>query len=127
MIYKFLVDFIIILHFLWILFIIFGFVFAFFGSKIVLLHLAGLFFALVMNLLGWYCPLTYLENYLYALHDINSAYSGSFVRNYLEPLIYPNLPERYIRTGEIVFVCLYIIFYVYLAKKHHVLDRLKTR
>ena len=59
---TFLVDTTLIVHFLWILFLLFGFVFALKGSKIAYVHLGGLLFALVLNALGWYCPLTHLEN-----------------------------------------------------------------
>jgi len=125
MVYRVLADFIVVVHFIWILFIIFGVVFAFFRFKIALLHLAGLVFSLLLNLMGWYCPLTYLENYLYSLHGYKSTDTGSFLLKVLEPLVYPNLPEYYIRIGEILFVCLYIIVYAYLAKKYRILDRIK--
>ena len=127
MTHRFLVDFTIVLHFFWILFLIFGFIFALIKSKIALLHVAGLLFALFLNVMGWYCPLTYLENYLHALHDSNSTYAGSFIMNYLEHLIYPDLPEKYIRIGEILLVSLYIIGYAYLAKRYHILDRIKRQ
>jgi hypothetical protein len=37
------------------------------------------------------------------------------------------LPELYIRVGEIFFVILYVGFYAYLAKKHHILARIRKR
>jgi len=58
-----LVDITIIVHFLWILFLVFGFVFALKGSRITYVHLGGLVFALGLNALGWYCPLTHVENH----------------------------------------------------------------
>ena len=125
MIYSLLVHFTIVLHFLWILFIIFGFIFALKRSKIAYLHLSGVFLALFLNLMGWYCPLTYLENYLYTLHDIKSAYTKSFIIHYLEYLIYPDLPEPYIRIFTLFFVTLYVIFYTYLAKRYKLLGRIK--
>lgn len=127
MTYRFLADFTIILHFYWILFLIFGFIFALIKSKIAFLHVAALLFALVLNFMGWYCPLTYLENYLYALHDAKSTYTGSFIINYLDHLIYPDLPERYIRIGGILFVCLYAVGYACLAKKYRNLERIKRQ
>ena len=118
MIYGLLTDLIVILHFLWILFLVFGFIFVLSGSKIFWLHLGGLIFSLLMNLFGWYCPLTYAENYLYRLHASRLAYGSSFIIHYLEPIIYPDLPERTIRLGEIAFVCLNLVAYTVLAKKY---------
>ena len=127
MIYGLLADLTVLFHFLWIVFLIFGLGFALIKPKIAFVHMAGLLFALIMNLMGWYCPLTYLENYLISLHDLGSTYSGSFVATYLGHIIYPDLPERTIRAGEIIFVCLYVIGYAYLGKKYHVLDRIRKR
>jgi len=127
MIYSLLVHFTIILHFLWILFIIFGFIFVLKKSKIAFVHVSGLFLALFLNLMGWYCPLTYLENYLYTLHDIRSAYTKPFILNYLEYLIYPDLPEPYIRIFALIFVALYMIFYIYQAKRYKLLEHIKRR
>lgn len=120
MIYKLLAHFTILLHFVWILFLVFGVFIALKRPKIALVHLAGLLFSFVLNIFGWYCPLTYLENYLRYLHDAKSAYSGPFITNYLERIIYPSLPALYIRAGEILFVIFYMVFYAYLAKKYDI-------
>ena len=101
----------IFLHFLWIIFLIFGFLFALKRPVVAWIHAGGLLFSLFLNLSGLYCPLTYLENYFHVLHDIDTSYTGPFIINFLEGIIYPDLPERYIRTGEILFVCLYLIGY----------------
>jgi hypothetical protein len=62
--YKLLADAVVLIHFLWILFLFFG---ATVGAKyrvLRILHLSGLAFALITEILGWYCPLTYLEVWL---------------------------------------------------------------
>lgn len=127
MLYNLLAHITILLHFVWILFLIFGFIFALRKSKIALVHVAGLLFSLVLNIFGWYCPLTYLESYLRYLHDTQSTYSGPFILHYMERIIYPDIPALYIRAGEIIFVIFYLVFYTYMAKKHHLLGRLKSR
>lgn len=127
MIYKLFAHFTILLHFLWILFLIFGVFFALRRPKIAFFHLGGLLFSLVLNIFGWYCPLTYLENYLRRIYDVKSAYSGPFTATYLERIIYPDLPELYIRVSEIFFVILYVGFYAFLAKKHHILSWIRKR
>jgi len=122
-----LVDITITLHFLWILFLIFGFVFALKGSRIAFLHLGGLAFALVLNALGWYCPLTHVENYFRSLHGAQSTYSTSFIMKYAEHLVYPDIPENLLRGGEILLTVLYLLVYGYWAKKAGVWRRLRGR
>jgi len=118
LVYGLLVSLAVLLHFLWIIFLVVGFIFAFKGSKVAWFHLAGLLFSLSLNLLGWYCPLTYLENYLQNLHDSGLTYSGSFIIRYLELIIYPNLPERMLRIIVIAFVILNLFAYGVLARKY---------
>jgi len=101
-----LIDLVIILHFLWILFLIFGFSFVLKGSRIAYLHAAGLLFSLVLNLMGWYCPLTHLENHLESVARHSEPSGRSFMARILEKAIYPDLDEALIRKGEIVFVAL---------------------
>ena len=122
MIYKILADITILLHLIWILFLISGIIFAYKKSKIAFLHVAGLVFTLFLNLMQWYCPLTYLENYLRLLSSSNASYTGSFIINYLDQIIYPDLPEPYLRIGAISFVVLNIFGYAYLAIRYYILD-----
>jgi len=104
MIYGFICDIVILVHLLWIIFIIFGFLVSLKYFKVSFLHMGSLVFTFVLNLMGWYCPLTYLENYLYRLCDSNLPYSGSFITNNLEKLIYLDMDEGYLRIGAIVWV-----------------------
>jgi len=120
-----LVDITIAVHFLWILFLIFGFVFALKGSRIAFLHLGGLGFALVLNALGWYCPLTHVENYFRSLHGAYSTYSTSFIMRQVESLVYPDIPENLLRGGEILLTVLYLLVYGYWAKRLGVWGRLR--
>jgi hypothetical protein len=112
-----LVDITIAVHFLWILFLVFGFVFALKGSRIAYVHLGGLMFALILNALGWYCPLTHLEYYLRSLHGVHAADSTSFIARGVEKFVYPDIPEALLRGGEIILTLLYLIVYGYWAKK----------
>ncbi len=103
-VYKSLSDCVMLLHFLWIIFILFGFVIALKFHRVSYIHVAGLIFTLVLNLGGWYCPLTHLENYLYTLCNPQFSYGGSFITNNLQKLIYLELDEIYLRIGAIVWV-----------------------
>jgi hypothetical protein len=54
---------------------------------------------------------------------MESTYSGPFIIKYLEAVIYPGIPEHYIRAGGVLLVGLYIIFYAHMAEKYQVFKR----
>lgn len=115
MFYRILADSVVLIHFLWILFLIFG---AFWGRKIntvKVIHVSALVFALMLTIFGWYCPLTHLEVWLRARHDPSLSYSGSFIAHYLERLIYIELP-RYLIAILTIFLCGFNAW-LYLRKK----------
>lgn len=118
MIYHVLTNLTILCHFLWILFIVFGLFLVWKWPKVAFVHLGGLLFSLIINLFGWYCPLTYLENYLNASDATGTGYGKSFITHYLVPIVYPDLPENVIRIGEILFVVVLLFVYGALARKH---------
>ncbi len=96
MIYGILADTVIIVHFLWILFLITG---SYWGSRhrpVMMIHGAGLVFALISQLFGWYCPLTLLEVWLQKKRNTAQAYPGSFIAHYAEKLVYIDLSPRVI-------------------------------
>ncbi|MBW2609025.1 MAG: DUF2784 domain-containing protein [Deltaproteobacteria bacterium] len=126
MIFRILADITILLHLAWILFLISGFIFALKKSKIAFFHIAGLVFTFFLNLMQWHCPLTYLENYLRVLSNSNTNYTGSFIINYSENIIYLDLPELYLRISAIFFVVLNIIGYAYLIIKYGYSGKIST-
>lgn len=92
MLYKLLSDIVVAVHFLWIVFLIFG---AFWGVRhrvVKYFHLLGLAFAVVINIFGVICPLTLLEVWADSRHDPSVTYTGSFISHYLEKLIYLDAP-----------------------------------
>jgi uncharacterized membrane protein len=116
MFYKLAADFVVFVHFLWIVFLIFG---VFIGRKyrtVKILHIAGLGFAVIMQIFGWYCPLTYIEIWLRQRHAPLLSYSGSFIVYYMEKLIYIEL------TPWIIFVLTLILIsitaYIYYGKRN---------
>ncbi|MEW6585313.1 MAG: DUF2784 domain-containing protein [Nitrospirota bacterium] len=115
MFYRLAADFVVLLHFLWILFLIFG---AFFGRKrrlFKLLHIGGIFFSVIMQVFGWYCPLTHVEIWLRQKHNPSLSYSGSFIIHYVEKIIYLEL------SPEIIFVLTLVLVgvsgYIYFGRK----------
>lgn len=89
--YKFAVILVLALHLVFILWVIFG---AFFTRRrpvLTLLHLASLIWGILIELLPWTCPLTWLEETLRSRAGY-APYHGSFLMHYLGLIVYPNLP-----------------------------------
>lgn len=101
-----LAAFVIVIHLLWIVFLALGFIFVLRRSRIAYVHAAGLLFSLILNVFGWYCPLTYLEIYLQQPHAAGPIREDPFLTRILERIVYPDLPEGLVRAGEIGFVLL---------------------
>ena len=88
MVYRLLADSIVILHFLFIVFALFGGFLFFWRKWTILLHLPTAIWICVIEFRGWICPLTPLENRL-RLAGGAAGYKGGFVEHYLIPIIYP--------------------------------------
>ena len=79
---------ILIIHFAFILFVVFGALLFFVTTKIVFIHIPAFLWGSYIELTHSICPLTYLENWL--LHKANlTTYSEGFIQNYLIPIVYP--------------------------------------
>jgi hypothetical protein len=113
--WGFVVDSIILLHAAWVVFLATGFLFALRYSKVAAIHIGGLVLSFFLNFMGWYCPLTYLENFLHRMGDADAVYASSFMREHVYRFLYPDLPEVFIRVGEMFFVCLNLLGYIYIA------------
>jgi hypothetical protein len=92
MLYKVLADIVVFVHFLWILFLIFGGLIGIRIRTVKIAHVAGLIFAALIQVTGWYCPLTDLEVWLRERQSPGAAYGGSFIIHYLEKIIYVQVP-----------------------------------
>lgn len=88
MFYKILADSIVVVHFLWIIFLLLGVFWGIRNKAVKIFHICGLSFAFIIQIFGWYCPLTYLEVWLRSRHNPELTYAGSFVIHYVEELVY---------------------------------------
>jgi hypothetical protein len=115
MFYRVAADIVVLIHFIWILFLIFG---VFIGRKyraVKIFHGAGLGFAVTMQIFGWYCPLTHLEIWLRRRQDPSHTYSGSFIIYYVEKLVYIELSPKIIFVLTLMMIL--ISAFLYLKKE----------
>ncbi|MCG2757501.1 MAG: DUF2784 domain-containing protein [Desulfobacteraceae bacterium] len=81
-------DAIIIIHLIFILFVISGGLLVLRNKRWSIVHLPAALWAVIIEFKGWMCPLTPLENW-FREKGGNSIYQGDFIERYLLPIIYP--------------------------------------
>jgi len=86
--YSFWADMVVLLHAAFVLFVVVGGLATLRWPRLAWVHLPAALWGVIIELGGWTCPLTNLENHLRQLGDGNS-YGGTFIEYYLEPILYP--------------------------------------
>lgn len=86
--YLLLADLVIIIHLLFIVFVVAGGFFVLRIPYLAWFHIPAVVWGAVVEFSGWFCPLTPLENHLRSLGG-GTSYSGDFIERYIVPLIYP--------------------------------------
>jgi hypothetical protein len=81
-------DAVALVHFAFVLFVVFGGLLAWRWPRLAWLHLPAAAWGASIELAGWMCPLTPLENQLRQAAGA-AGYPGGFIDHYLWPLLYP--------------------------------------
>lgn len=89
MFYRFAADLIIVIHFAFVVFVIFGALLGLRWPRVLWLHLPAAVWGAVIEFQGWICPLTPLENRLRVLGG-REGYAGGFIEHYIIPVLYPS-------------------------------------
>jgi len=85
-------------HFAFVLFVVGGGLLVLRWRRVAWIHLPCVLWGAVIELAGWICPLTPLENRLrYAAGG--AGYAGGFVEHYLMPVLYPTQLTRPIQVA----------------------------
>lgn len=93
--WRLLADAVVVLHALFVAFVVLGGVLAFRWRRVAWAQLACAAWGIAIELGGWVCPLTPLENRLRALAG-ERGYEGGFVAHYLLPILYPSPYPRWL-------------------------------
>ena len=86
--YEFFANLTLIVHLIFILYVVFGGLIFFIFPKIIYIHLPALLWGIYIELTNSVCPLTYLENWFLYKGEL-TTYSNDFINNYLFQIIYP--------------------------------------
>ena len=115
--YEIIANLILIVHFIFILFVVFGALLFFASTKIIFIHIPAFIWGTYIELTNSICPLTYLENWLLQKANL-TTYSESFNQNYLLPIVYPANLTKDIQTYlGITLIAINIAIYVFIFNK----------
>jgi hypothetical protein len=132
---KILAEILLVIHLIWIAFMLYGFVLtvrafwrpAFWDRWIFrTTHLAGILFVAAMPLLGLLCPLTEWEYQLRSHFQAGSGQSGSFIIDWLEKLVYPDVPLAVVLVPTFVIAMFTLTMYV-VRPPHKVRELFRVR
>lgn len=114
MLFSLLADLVLLLHLLFILFVVFGGLLVFYQRWLAWFHIPCLTWGILLELNQWICPLTPLENYFRKLSG-SAGYDDGFIEHYLAAFIYPDwlTSEIQIAIG-LTLALLNILLYGYL-------------
>jgi hypothetical protein len=98
MTYRLLADLVLLLHLGFILFVVLGGFAVARRPWLAWLHLPCVGWGAAVELMGWYCPLTPLENHFLRLAG-ETGYGSDFIQHYLLAGIYPEGLSREVQIG----------------------------
>ncbi len=108
--YSALASAVLVVHALFILWVIFGALLT--RSRPILrwLHIASLVWGILTELLPWPCPLTLLENWLEGKAGVE-PYHGGFLLHYVDKLVYPDLSPTVLTIAGVIVCALNFVVY----------------
>ena len=121
MIYLFLAESILFIHFVFVLFAVFGGIAVLKWKKIAWLHVPAVIWATLIEFTGWICPLTPLENWL-RFQGEELGYSTGFIEYYILPLLYPSMLTRNLQItlgASLLIFNLFIYLWVLSRRRKH--------
>jgi hypothetical protein len=104
-------DLIVIVHFLWVLFMVLGMPLGLWLQSPAFrwIHFGGMTATAFLAAAGWDCPLTVWEEALRRGADPGFSYGGSFLARHLSPILYPQIEPWILRSASVFWGALTIL------------------
>jgi len=119
MLFRIAADLVVLVHFGFIIYVVIGGMTVFRDARWAALHLPAVAWGTVIELKGWVCPLTPLENRLRELGG-GIPYPGDFIAHYLIPVIYPAGLSRNVQfVLALIVLAANLIIYGYYGYRNH--------
>ncbi len=125
MLYRFLADLAVVVHFGFIIFVVLGGLMVLRWPRLAWAHVPAFLWGSGISVFGWICPLTYLENQWRA-RGAAEGYHTSFIEEYILPLVYPEtlfgtFPRSgFILIGIFVLVVNCAIYWACWQRRQHI-------
>jgi hypothetical protein len=118
MAYRILADLVVGVHALFVAFVVVGGLLALRRPWVAALHLPAAVWGALIELQGWICPLTPLENSLRAAAG-EAGYQGGFIEHYLLPVLYPAGLTRGVQLGlgSVVIAVNLLVYGIFLVRR----------
>ena len=101
---------VLVLHGLFILWVVFGAFVTRSRPLLRWLHIGSLIWGILTELLPWPCPLTLLENWLEGKAGVE-PYLGGFLLHYFDKLVYPDISPTTLTVAGVFACALNLAFY----------------
>jgi hypothetical protein len=113
-----LADLVVLVHFLFVLFVIFGGLLVLRWPRLAYVHLPVAAYGALIELVGWICPLTPLEKRLRERSGLE-GYEGGFVEHYILPVLYPSGLNRGVQLvlGGLVIGINVVIYGIVISRR----------
>ena len=82
------------------------------------LHVATVVYGAIIEIFGFWCPLTALENWL-EVRGGAVAYRGPFLLHYVDALVYPDVPSNLLVAGAVAVCVMNLSIYVRRLRIRH--------
>lgn len=105
MLYTVAAGLVLLLHLVFVVFVVLGGVAVLRWPRLAWIHAPAFLWAVLIEYLGWICPLTPLENWLREAGG-GAGYPGGFVDHYISIVLYPAGLTRSLQVGLGTFVLL---------------------
>lgn len=106
--YGALADAVVVVHLLFVVFVVLGGLLVLRWPRLAWVHLPAAGWGFLIELFGWICPLTPLENEL-RRRGGDQGYEGGFIEHYLLPVLYPG---ELTRETQLVLALLVLVINV---------------
>jgi hypothetical protein len=124
MLFQLLADATVVVHLLFVAFVIAGGVLVLRWPRVAWMHLPAAAWGAWVELAGWVCPLTPLENWL-RMRGGSGIYTSGFVERYLLPVLYPESLTRDVQwtLGLLVILLNGIVYAVVVLSRRRPVNR----
>ncbi len=110
MIYRLFADFILIVHFCFVLFVVFGGLLVLRRRAFAFWHIPAVVWGVLIEFFWWTCPLTTLENYLRGLGGEN-GYEAGFIDYFVSLVLYSPLSPTWRYALGLLLIAFNLLLY----------------